>query len=126
MNQAEKISRNEEITQAYFTLLDQHLADLISGREIEMMEISQLADRLFISAKHLSQTIQLTMGHHPCHFYDQKILDAAKKMILETPLSIAEIARKLTYDPSNFSKFFKKYTGKTPGQFKQDELNSTS
>lgn len=110
--------RNEEITQAYFALLDQHIADLISGKEIEMMEISQLADRLFISPKHLSQTIQLTMGHHPCHFYDEKILNAAKKMIMETPLSIAEIARKLTYDPSNFSKFFKKYTGKTPGQFK--------
>lgn len=31
-------------------------------------------------------------------------------MLINTDLSIAEIARKLTYDSSNFSKFFKKWT----------------
>jgi AraC family transcriptional regulator of adaptative response / methylphosphotriester-DNA alkyltransferase methyltransferase len=41
--------------------------------------------------------------------------------MLETSLSIAEIARKLTYDPSNFSKFFKKYVGMSPGQFRKNQ-----
>jgi len=113
-----KITRNEEITTAYFAFLDQHLADLLAEKDIEMLEINQIADRLFISPKHLSNTIKLTRGHHPCYFYDQKILDEARKLMLETTLSIAEIARKLTYNPSNFSKFFKKYSGLTPGQFR--------
>ncbi|WP_410429542.1 helix-turn-helix domain-containing protein [Pedobacter lusitanus] len=116
-----KITRNEEITIAYFAFLDQHLANLIAGKETEMLEINQIADRLFISAKHLSDTIQFTQGHHPCHFYDRKILDEAKRLMLETSLPIAEIARRLTYDPSNFSKFFKKYTGVTPGQFRSTD-----
>ena len=115
-----KITRNEEITTEYFAFLDQHLANLIAGKDTEMLEINQIADHLFISAKHLSDTIQYTQGHHPCHFYDQKILEEAKKLILETSLSVAEIARKLTYDPSNFSKFFKKYSGLTPGQFRNN------
>nr|WP_315095501.1 AraC family transcriptional regulator [Chryseobacterium timonianum] len=34
-------------------------------------------------------------------------------------MAIAEIARKFTYDPSEFSKFFKKRTGQTPGNFRK-------
>lgn len=121
MNIPKKITRNEEITTEYFAFLDQHLANLIAGNAIEMLEINEIAAHLFISAKHLSETVQLTQGHHPCYFYDQRILAEAKKMMLETSLSIAEIARKLTYDPSNFSKFFKKYVGMSPGQFRKNQ-----
>ncbi len=41
-------------------------------------------------------------------------------MLLETDQSISEIAKILTYDPSNFTKFFKKWEGKTPGQFRKE------
>lgn len=121
MSMPKKTTRNEEITTEYFAFLDQHLANLIAGKDIEMLEINEIAAKLFISAKHLSETIQLTQGHHPCYFFDQKILSESKKLILETSLSVAEIARKLTYNPSNFSKFFKKYAGVTPGQFRKNQ-----
>ncbi|GAA3989595.1 helix-turn-helix domain-containing protein [Mucilaginibacter dorajii] len=117
------IKRSEEITKAYFEYLDDHLADIISGKATEMMQLSQIADALFLSHSHLTDTIQNTMGHHPCHFYDLKISDQAKKLITDTDYSIAEIAKKLTYDPSNFSKFFKKFTGQTPGEFRKQHKN---
>jgi AraC-like DNA-binding protein len=37
-------------------------------------------------------------------------------MLNTSDKSVAEIARIFTYDPSNFSKFFKKMTGLTPGE----------
>ena len=40
-------------------------------------------------------------------------------LLKETKASIAQIAIQLTYDPSNFSKFFKKWTGLTPGNFRK-------
>jgi AraC-like DNA-binding protein len=40
-------------------------------------------------------------------------------MLLTTNLSVAEIARTLTFDPSNFSKFFKHFEGITPKQFRE-------
>jgi AraC-like DNA-binding protein len=113
------MKRNKEITQAYFQFLDKHLADIVSGRVTEMMELNQIADILSISATHLSDTIQQTMGHHPCHFYDGKILEHAMKLLEETDMSVAEIAKLLTYDPSNFSKFFKKFRYETPGQYRE-------
>ncbi|MDF2380203.1 helix-turn-helix transcriptional regulator [Nostoc ellipsosporum NOK] len=118
MGKERKITRSEEITVQYFAFLDKHISDLLSGHATKMMELKEIASALFVSQKHLSQTIQFTQGQHPCHFYDQKIIAAAKKLLAETDLSAADIAEQLTYDPSNFSKFFKKYTGKTPGQFR--------
>lgn len=114
--------RSDEITQTYFDLLDKHLIDIIEGRALEMMELNQIASQLFISHKHLSDTIQSTTGHHPCYFYDLKIVEQAKNMLLNTDYSIAKIARILTYDPSNFSKFFKKFSGSTPGEFRKNNL----
>ncbi|MEC3879611.1 helix-turn-helix domain-containing protein [Parapedobacter sp. 10938] len=114
------LKRSEEITENYFQLLDNHIEDVVLGKTEEFMEINQIASALFISHKHLTDTVQKETGSHPCHFYDLKILDEAKKMLLETDKTISEIAKILTYDPSNFSKFFKKFIGKTPGQFRKE------
>ncbi|TPD73737.1 helix-turn-helix domain-containing protein [Flavobacterium microcysteis] len=112
--------RSEEITQNYFLFLDRHISDVISGKATDFMEINQIASELFISHKHLTDTVQQETGHHPCHFYDLKIIDHAKKMLEETALPVSEIAKILTYDPSNFSKFFKKFTGQAPGTFRKN------
>lgn len=115
----EIVKRSEEITHTYFEFLDRHIADVVSGNVSDFMEINQIASELFISHKHLTDTVQRETGNHPCHFYDLKILDQAKHMLSSTDKSISEIARILTYDPSNFSKFFKKFVGRTPGEFRK-------
>ncbi|SHF37814.1 helix-turn-helix domain-containing protein [Pedobacter caeni] len=111
--------RVEELTAEYFAFLDQHLADLVSGKSTEMMELSEISKELCVSHQHLIAVIQQSSGNHPCHFYDFKILELARQLLKDTALPVAEIARRLTYDPSNFSKFFKKYSGETPGQFRK-------
>lgn len=115
----DSFSRNQEITENYFQFLNQHIADVISGKVDEFMEINQIASELFLSHKHLTDTVQKETGNHPCHFYDLKILEHAQEMLTQTDDSVAEIARKLTYNPSNFSKFFKKFLGQTPGQYRK-------
>lgn len=117
------MTRSEEITEQYLKFLDKHIEDVINGNVLDFMKLSQIAGRLFISHSHLSDTIQLTTGHHPCYFYDTKIIERAKAMLINEDISIAEIARKLTYDPSNFSKFFKKVTGQSAGEFRKENLH---
>ncbi|WP_187477546.1 helix-turn-helix domain-containing protein [Amniculibacterium sp. G2-70] len=126
MKQTEQdiLSRSKEITENYFQFLDKHIADVISGKADDFMEINQIANELFISHKHLTDIVQKETGNHPCHFYDLKILEEAKRMLSETDKSVSEIAKILTYDPSNFSKFFKKFVGQTPGQFRKENKNS--
>ncbi|MBE8719939.1 helix-turn-helix domain-containing protein [Sphingobacterium pedocola] len=115
------LKRSEEITANYFQFLDKHIEDVVSGQVADFMEINQIASELFLSHKHLTDTVQKETGNHPCHFYDLKIVDKAKVLLADTDLSIAEVARKLTYDPSNFGKFFKKFTGQTAGEFRNQQ-----
>ncbi|OPB87489.1 helix-turn-helix domain-containing protein [Elizabethkingia ursingii] len=118
-DQDKNIKRSKEILTSYFAFLDQHIDDVVQGRVSEFMELNQIARELAVSHQHLSDTVQLETGHHPCHFYDEKIIDQAKKLLKETNVPIARVAAQLTYDPSNFSKFFKKWTGQTPGHFRK-------
>ncbi|NBL63829.1 helix-turn-helix domain-containing protein [Flavobacterium sp. NST-5] len=111
--------RGKEITDIFFKFLDQHINNVVSGKVEEFLEINQIASEISVSHQHLTDTLQKETGHHPCYFYDLKIIEQAKKMLCESNVTVAEIAKRLTYDPSNFSKFFKKFVGQTPSQFKK-------
>lgn len=114
-----KEKRGVEITRQYFNFLDQHIEDVVDGRSPAFMELNQIARELAVSHTHLTDTIQKEKGNHPCHFYDAKIIDKAKHLLIHTNTSAAQVAMILTYDPANFSKFFKKWTGQTPGGFRK-------
>lgn len=113
------MKRSEEITMQYFAFLEKHIQEVISGAVPEFMELNEIAGKLAVSHTHLTDTVKKERGQHPCYFYDEKIINEAKALIKESDQSIAEIARVFTYDPSNFSKFFKKMTGTTPGEFRK-------
>lgn len=116
--------RRIELTSQYFDFLDRHIDDVVNDRASAFLELNQIAKELFVSHKHLTDTVQKETGNHPCHFYDLKIVERAKQMLTETEKSIADIAGILTYDPSNFSKFFTKFVGQTPGEYRKKNKNS--
>ena len=116
-----KTKRSKEITDKYFAFLDTHIEEVANGKVTDFLELNQIAQLLHVSHTHFSDTIQQSTGHHPCYFYDLKIIEKAKQLLIQTDSSIASIAKKLTYDPSNFSKFFKSWTGKTPGNFRKSQ-----
>lgn len=110
--------RREKITTDYFSFLSRHVDDVVNGRVDGFLALNQIARELAVSHQHLTDIIRQEKGNHPCHFYDAAIIDKAKLLLTNTEMSIAQIASVLTYDPSNFSKFFKKWTGVTPGDFR--------
>lgn len=112
------MKRSKEITEAFLKELDQHMDDLKSGRATSTFEVQDIAALLYIHPTHLSNTVQEELKRSPCDIYEERLLNIAKELILTTHLSIAEIARQLTFDPSNFSKFFKHFTGTTPKKFR--------
>lgn len=111
--------RPAEIMSQYLAELDKHLDELKTGKAHSTFEIKHIASILHIHPTHLSNTIQEQLGKSPCDIYEQKLVDIAKELILTTDLSIAEIARQLTFDPSNFTKFFKHFEGITPKKFRE-------
>jgi AraC-like DNA-binding protein len=112
------ISRNEEIFQNYLTLIDEHLKDIVEGRAETMWELRDFAKQLFIHPGHFSNVIKEHTGKHPCYYYEKKLLVIAKSYLQDARYSVADVAQLLTYDPSNFTKWFKVFEGVTPSQYR--------
>ena len=110
--------RQQEITDRFLAALDQHLADLKAGTVHTTIEIRELAAMLFVHPTHLSNTVKEVLGKSACNVYEEKLISLAKEM-LATPQPVNHIAFTLDYDPSNFTKFFKRFTGLTPLQYRR-------
>ncbi|GGF24116.1 helix-turn-helix domain-containing protein [Hymenobacter cavernae] len=113
------LARQHEITADFTRLVHAHVDDLVAGRATEALEIRDFASQLCIHPTHLSNTLKLTTGEAPCAIYERKLVAVSKELLLDSRLSIAEVAARLTYDPSNFTKFFKHFVGVTPKQFRE-------
>ncbi len=111
-------SRKKELVQQYLTELDKHIAGLKAGLVERTMEIRDFASLLHVHPGHLSNTIKEVTGRSTCDHYEERLLKISKELLLDTTLSISQIAVQLTYDPSNFTKFFKEYAGMTPKKFR--------
>ncbi|PWS28349.1 AraC family transcriptional regulator [Pedobacter yonginense] len=112
-------ARRHEIAADYLKELDKHLDDVISGRATEMFEVRDFADLIHVHPTHLSNTIKAATGHSPCFFFEERLMEISKSMLKKGNMPISEIARTLTYDPSNFTKFFKHFAGQTPKQYRE-------
>ena len=118
-----KISiRQKEITRQYLAELDKHIHDLKEGHATRTQEIKDFAALMHIHPVHLSNTIKEVTGRSACDWYEERLLEISKELLLTTTLPVSQIARQLTYDPSNFTKFFKHFTGLTPKAFRAQHL----
>jgi AraC family transcriptional regulator, regulatory protein of adaptative response / methylphosphotriester-DNA alkyltransferase methyltransferase len=111
--------RKKEIVKQYLTELDNHIGQLKEGRVQKVLQIKDFAQLLHVHPVHLSNTIKEVTGRSACDLYEESLLNISKELLLTTTLSISQIAIQLTYDPSNFTKFFKQYTGTTPKKFRE-------
>jgi AraC-like DNA-binding protein len=111
-------ARQKEIADQYTMEIDRHVADLKAGLADRVYEIRDLARLLHLHPVHLSNTVKEVTGKSTCDIFEERLLEISKELLLTTNLAIGAIARQLTYDPSNFTKFFKQFTGTTPKQFR--------
>lgn len=112
-------NRKKEIYQQYIVELDKYIEQLKNGETNEVMEVREFAQLLHIHPSHLSNTVKEVTGRSTCSLYEERLVNVSKELLLTTNLPIGQIAEQLTYDPSNFTKFFKHYTGITPKKFRE-------
>lgn len=103
--------RNREIFEKFSMLIQHHY--------LEWRTVREYADRLYITPKHLSETVKNVSGQTALSHIHEAQVNHAKALLLQTPKTISEIAYDLNFEnPEYFSVFFKRLSGKSPSQYR--------
>jgi len=95
--------------------------NLVEKHFLSHKNLSFYADLLHVTSNSLSKKIKSKFNKTPSQIIQQRVILEAKKQIHLTRKSIKEIALELNFtDEFHFSKYFKKYTGVSPTQFRKE------
>tara|TARA_Y100001960_G_scaffold331804_1_gene430036 strand:- start:884 stop:1888 length:1005 start_codon:yes stop_codon:yes gene_type:complete len=97
-------------------LMESHLEEPLSQQE--------LAEAVGVSRRHLERLFEHHVGHPPNRYYMQLRLDRARKLLLQTDMSIVDVAVACGFvSASHFAKCFRKLFGATPRQARMKDIN---
>ncbi|HEY5792322.1 MAG TPA: helix-turn-helix domain-containing protein, partial [Chthoniobacterales bacterium] len=86
--------------------------------------VNDYAKLLKVSADHLGEAVHARIGRPAGDLIRQRILLEAKRLLAHTEMSVSEAAYSLNFqDPAYFSRFFRRLTGQSPGEFR-DSLHT--
>ncbi|WPU95379.1 helix-turn-helix domain-containing protein [Mucilaginibacter sabulilitoris] len=93
---------------------------LVEDKFLTLKTVQEYADELFISAKYLTEIVKNETGQNALHVIHNRMYLEAQYLLSSSGLSIKEIAERLNFDnSSHFSRFFKRFAGYNPTEFKQ-------
>ena len=109
---------NHTLLKAFQKLIEKNFATLKLPRDY--------AELLYITPNHLNAVCNDFLGISAGEVIRNRILLEAKRLLINLNFTIAEIGYQLNFtDNSYFSKFFKKYTGLTPEEFRKTTLKKS-
>ncbi len=94
-----------------------------AGLITEHKSVSDFAEELAISSKHLSEAVKKATGQSPIDHINQMLVVEAQKLLVTTDMAIKEVGYYLGFSsPSYFNRLFKKWTNSSPADYRK--LNS--
>lgn len=104
-------NRKEELTSDFLFILAEHFR---TERRIDFY-----AKALHVTPRHLSQVIKQVTGKTAGEFIDEMVIKEAKVLLSAHVLNVGQVAFELCFsDQSFFGKYFKKYAGISPSQYR--------
>jgi AraC family transcriptional activator of pobA len=78
------------------------------------------ANKLGMTVDRLNDHVKRATGVTAGHLIRQRVLSEAKRQLVFTTQPIHDISKELAFaDPSHFARFFRKQTGTTPHEFRE-------
>ena len=110
--QASNRSREQTIFDRFLQLVTQHCA--------EHHQIGYYAEHMCLTERYLSTVIRQTSGTTAKDWIDRALITRIKIELRHTDKSSAQIAEEMHFaNPSFFSKYFRRITGMTPGEYRE-------
>lgn len=104
-----------------FSLLVQKVITLIDSDLTADLSLSTQANLLNVNASYLSALFKKETGSTLTEYVSKKRVEHASFLLASTSLQIQAIAQACgIYDVNYFTKMFKKITGKTPKEYRED------
>ena len=95
--------------------------DLVDKHYITQKQVSFYCQKMHLTSKRLNQATSKVFGKTPKELIDERILLEAKRILSHTTDSVKEVGFSLGFDePTNFIKYFRKHTHKTPIEFREE------
>jgi AraC-like DNA-binding protein len=83
-------------------------------------EVRFYADRLCVTAKHLSQVVKDVTGRTALDIIEEYVITESKALLLSTSMSIQQIGDNLNFpSQSVFGKYFKRITAVSPSEYRK-------
>lgn len=98
--------------------------DLVGKELYRHHSTSYYAEQLCITPNYLNKIVNKSLGISALAYIQNRIMTEAKVLLSITELNINEIAQALGFESGNyFIRFFKKYNGLTPGEYRKTRLS---
>lgn len=96
------------------------LRKLIDANYRKLRLPKEYADQLYVTPNHLNALCQDLLGKTAGELIRDRVLLEAKRLLANAKMTVTEVAYDLNFqDNSYFNRFFKKYTGQTPDEFRK-------
>jgi AraC family transcriptional regulator len=96
------------------------LTDWMRGHVADEFNLAELAARSGLSKFYFNRLFKNATGVSPLHYHMNLRMDEAKRLLRETKKSVVEIGLDVGYaNPSHFAQLFKRETGHSPSDYRQ-------
>ncbi|AWW00766.1 AraC family transcriptional regulator [Arcticibacterium luteifluviistationis] len=101
------------------------LKDSLELNFVSHKNVGFYANQIAITPKRLNQATSKVFGKTPKELIDERVLLECKRLLVHTKESIKEISFSLGFEePTNFIKYFRKHTTKTPVEFREEFISA--
>jgi AraC-like DNA-binding protein len=110
----------EEASGSQASLLVSQFKQLVAEGSTNERSVQGYSRQLGVSRGHLSNTVKEVTGQTPREIIQQHLVLEAKRLLVHSDLTAAEIAYRIGFDdPSYFGRFFRRETRSSPGHYRR-------
>jgi AraC family transcriptional activator of pobA len=100
--------------------LTRRFKGLLEKQFISIQDVGEYARLLRVNERALNEAVRRATGSTAAKMIRGRVMLEAKRMLLHSEVSVAELADQLAFeDPAYFSRCFKNHTGRSPIEFRQ-------
>ena len=119
-NYAEKIKESPSGSPTLPGFKLRQISDWIAEHLAENFNLDQLAAQAGVSKFYFTRLFKNSMGVSPSRYLLTLRMDEAKRLLRETKRSVVDVALDVGYaNPSHFARFFRRETGLSPSDYRQ-------